>query len=54
MKVTTSIQRGAQYLCVKFGEVVTAGQRVAAHVLRHCAPVVERMEEAMHDALFAP
>ena len=29
MKVTTSIQRGAQYLCVKFGEVVTAIEQVA-------------------------
>jgi hypothetical protein len=29
MKVKTSIQRGAQYLCVKFGEVVTAIQEVA-------------------------
>ena len=29
MKVTASIQRGAQYLCVKFGEVVTAIEQVA-------------------------
>jgi hypothetical protein len=29
MKVTVSIQRGAQYLCVKFGEVVTAIEQVA-------------------------
>jgi hypothetical protein len=29
MKVTTSIQRGAQYLYVKFGEVVTAIEQVA-------------------------
>lgn len=29
MKVKTSIQHGAQYLCVKFGEVVTAIQEVA-------------------------
>ena len=29
MKVTTSIQRGANYLYVKFGEVVTAIEQVA-------------------------
>lgn len=29
MKVTTSIQRGAKYLYVKFGEVVTAIEQVA-------------------------
>jgi hypothetical protein len=29
MKVTTSIQRGAEYLYVKFGEVVTAIDQVA-------------------------
>ena len=29
MKVKSSIQRGAEYLCVKFGEVVTAIQEVA-------------------------
>jgi hypothetical protein len=29
MKVTVSIQRGAQYLCIKFGEVVTAIEQVA-------------------------
>ncbi len=29
MKVKTSIQRGAKYLCVKFGEVVTAIEQVA-------------------------
>lgn len=29
MKVKTSIQRGADYLCVKIGEVVTAIQQVA-------------------------
>lgn len=29
MKVSTSIQRGTQYLCVKFGEVVTAIEQVA-------------------------
>ena len=29
MKVATTIERGAQYLCVKFGEVVTAIQQVA-------------------------
>lgn len=29
MKVVTSIERGAQYLCVKFGDVVTAIQQVA-------------------------
>lgn len=29
MKVTTSIQRGATYLYVKFGEVVTAIEQVA-------------------------
>lgn len=29
MKVTISIQRGAKYLCVKFGEVVTAIEQVA-------------------------
>ena len=29
MKVTTSIQRGARYLYVKFGEVVTAIEQVA-------------------------
>lgn len=29
MKVTTSIQRSAQYLYVKFGEVVTAIEQVA-------------------------
>jgi hypothetical protein len=28
-KVKTSIQRGAKYLCVKFGEVVTAIEQVA-------------------------
>ena len=29
MRVVTSIERGAQYLCVKFGDVVTAIQQVA-------------------------
>lgn len=29
MKVTTSIQRGAKYLCVKFGEAVAAIKQVA-------------------------
>jgi hypothetical protein len=29
MKVSTSIQRGASYLYVKFGEVVTAIEQVA-------------------------
>lgn len=29
MKVKSSIQRGAEYLCVKLGEVVTAIQQVA-------------------------
>jgi hypothetical protein len=29
MKVVTSIEHGAQYLCVKFGDVVTAIQQVA-------------------------
>jgi len=29
MKVKTSIQRGAQYLCLKLGEVVTAIEQVA-------------------------
>jgi len=29
MKVTTSIQRGANYIYVKFGEVVTAIEQVA-------------------------
>jgi len=29
MKVKTSIQRGTQYLCVKFGEVVIAIEQVA-------------------------
>lgn len=29
MKVKSSIQHGAEYLCVKFGEVVTAIQQVA-------------------------
>lgn len=29
MKVRNSIQRGAQYLCVKFGDVVTAIEQVA-------------------------
>lgn len=29
MKVTTSIKHGAQYLCVKFGAVVTAIEQVA-------------------------
>lgn len=29
MKVTCSIERGAQYLCVKFGDVVTAIEQVA-------------------------
>jgi hypothetical protein len=29
MKVKTSIQRGARYLCVKFGEVVIAIEQVA-------------------------
>ena len=29
MKVAISIQRGAKYLCVKFGEVVTAIEQVA-------------------------
>ena len=29
MKVKTSIKHGAEYLCVKFGEVVTAIQQVA-------------------------
>lgn len=29
MKVTTSIKHGAQYLCVKFGDVVTAIEQVA-------------------------
>ena len=29
MKVSTSIQRGANYLYVKFGEVVTAIEQVA-------------------------
>lgn len=29
MKVKSSIQRGAEYLCVKFGEVVTAIEQVA-------------------------
>jgi hypothetical protein len=28
MKVKTSIQRGAQYLCLKLGEVVTAIEQV--------------------------
>lgn len=28
MRVTTSIKRGAEYLCVKFGEVVTAIEQV--------------------------
>lgn len=28
-KVESSIQRGAQYLCTKFGEVVTAIEQVA-------------------------
>lgn len=29
MKMTTSIKRGAEYLCVKFGDVVTAIEQVA-------------------------
>ena len=29
MKIKTSIQRGARYLCVKFGEVVIAIEQVA-------------------------
>ena len=29
MKVTTSIMRGTEYLCVKFGDVVTAIEQVA-------------------------
>ena len=29
MKVTNSIKRGAEYLCKKFGEVVTAIEQVA-------------------------
>ena len=29
MKVKITIQHGAEYLCVKFGEVVTAIQQVA-------------------------
>jgi hypothetical protein len=29
MKMTTSIQRGAKYLCVKVGKVVTAIEQVA-------------------------
>lgn len=29
MKVKSSIQHGAEYLCVKFGDVVTAIQQVA-------------------------
>lgn len=29
MKVTTSIKHGAEYLCTKFGDVVTAVQQVA-------------------------
>ena len=29
MKVTTSIKQGTEYLCVKFGEVVTAIEQVA-------------------------
>ena len=29
MKVTTSIKHGAQYVCVKFGDVVTAIEQVA-------------------------
>ena len=29
MKIAISIQRGAKYLCVKFGEVVTAIEQVA-------------------------
>lgn len=29
MKVTTSIKHGAEYLCTKFGDVVTAIEQVA-------------------------
>lgn len=29
MKVSTSIKQGAQYLCIKFGDVVTAIEQVA-------------------------
>lgn len=29
MKTTTSIERGAAYLCIKLGEVVTAIEQVA-------------------------
>ena len=29
MKVTTTIKRGAEYVCVKFGAVVTAIEQVA-------------------------
>jgi hypothetical protein len=29
MKISTSIKHGAQYLCVKFGDVVTAIEQVA-------------------------
>jgi len=29
MKVTNSIKRGADYICVKFGDVVTAIEQVA-------------------------
>ena len=29
MKVKSSIQRGAEYLCIKLGDVVTAIQQVA-------------------------
>ncbi|HRD33854.1 MAG TPA: hypothetical protein PLR02_06330 [Rhodocyclaceae bacterium] len=29
MKITTSVKHGAEYLCVKIGEVVTAIEQVA-------------------------
>jgi hypothetical protein len=29
MKMSTSIERGAEYLCIKLGDVVTAIQQVA-------------------------
>ena len=29
MKMTTAIERGTEYLCIKLGEVVTAIQQVA-------------------------
>lgn len=41
MKVTTSIMHGAEYLCTKFGDVVTAIQQVAV-VKGHAMWEVER------------